>query len=121
MKNSSILKEYTERVEALVEWLPPLEERKKKIEEINEEFYQEYGNNLPPVLLDKLGTWLLREVYADKRVNKIQLEEYPVLSTYQMDRRGRKEVLLDEEETISCLNFHVKNNSTRRAVDKPEE
>lgn len=120
MKNSSILKVYEERIEAIMEMLPPLEDRKRIIEEINEEFYQEFGHNLPPVLLDRLGTWLMREIYADKRVNKMQLEEYPVLSVYQQDRRGRKEVLLNEEDTLSCLNFHVKNNSTRRAVDKPE-
>ena len=123
MFNNTVLNKYEERVEAVTEYLPPLEERYRIIEEINEDFFKEHGENLPAYLLDKLGSWVLREVYADKRVNKIQLEEYPVLTSFQMGRRARREVLVQEEKTISNLGFHSKNNSlwlSKKEVDLHE-
>ena len=78
----------------MVQLIPALDERKKAIEELNEECYQELGRFLAPDILDKLGDWLLHEVHSDKSTNKAQTAEYPVLSKYQIKRRNRKSVLM---------------------------
>ena len=71
---------YIKRVEEVVQTIPPIEERKILIELINEEYYKETGNFLPSFLLEMFGTWLLQEVYGDRRTNKVAIDEFPVLS-----------------------------------------
>lgn len=89
-----------------------IEERKKIIKEVADAYYEETGNILPSYLADMFANWLLKEVYADKRVNKVLLEEYPILSENQLLRRNRKTVLIPEENTLDTLNFHLRNNSS---------
>ena len=103
---------YFKRVEEMIQHTPPIEERKKVIELINEEYYKETGNFLPSFLLEMFGTWLLQEVYADKRTNKVAMDEFPVLSENQMIRRKRKMVQINDECTLETLNFHLRNNSS---------
>ena len=55
---------YFKRVEELIQTIPPIEERKQTIEEMNEEYYQETGDFLPNFILEMFGTWLLQEVYG---------------------------------------------------------
>ena len=81
---------YFKRVEELIQTIPPIEERKQTIEEMNEEYYQETGDFLPNFILEMFGTWLLQEVYGDRRTNKVAIDEFPVLSENQMLRRKRK-------------------------------
>lgn len=103
---------YYKRVEEIIQTIPPIEERKIIIESINEEYYKETGSFLPSFLLEMLGTWLLHEVYADKRTNKVALEEFPILSENQLLRRKRKIVYVDNEEILETLNYHLRNNSS---------
>ena len=112
---------YFKRVEELIKYVPPLEERKQIIETLNEEYYKETGNFLPSFLLEMLATWLLHEVYSDKRTNKVILDEFPVLSENQMLRRKRKMVQIDNEATLETLNFHLRNNSsTSKRPESPD-
>lgn len=120
-QRNSINTRYFERVEALVETLPSLEERFEMIESIGEEYYQETGDSLPAIILEMLGTWYMKEVYTDNRRNKVSLEEFPVLSEYQMYRRNRKRTLIEGEKDLSNLDFHLKNNSRTRGNKCNEE
>lgn len=124
MKNyqrNSIYNKYFKKVEDAIEMLPPLEERFKKIEELVEEYFQETGGQLPPMLLEMLGTWYMKETYSDNRRNKIALEEFPVLSEHQMYRRNRKRTLMETESDLSILDYHLRNNSRTRGRKFNEE
>ena len=112
---------YIKKVEEVVQILPPIEERKIIIETINEEYYKETGNFLPSFLLEMFGTWLLQEVYADKRTNKVALDEFPVLSENQMLRRRRKVVQIEDEYVLETLNFHLRNNSSTSKMEQSHE
>lgn len=119
MKNyqrNSIYDKYFERVEEMIESLPSLEERFMQIEEVAEEYFQETGEQLPAILLERLGTWYMQETYSDNRRNKASLEEFPVLSEYQMYRRNRKRTLMETEADLSILDYHLKNNSRTRGT-----
>lgn len=117
-----ITDKYIKRVEEVVQTLPPIEERKMLIELINEEYYRETGNLLPSFLLEMFGTWLLQEVYGDRRTNKVAIDEFPVLSENQMLRRKRKMVQIEDEYTLETLNYHLRNNSsTSKRQETPEE
>ena len=116
MKNS-IIDKYVLRVEEMIQTLPPIEERHSSIIKINDEFYAEVGENLPSYLLEMLGTWYLKEIYSDNRSNKVALEEYPVLTEHQLYRRGRKNVLIEEEAVLDTIKYHRTNNSST-ALDK---
>lgn len=124
MKNyqrNSIYNKYFKKIEEAIEVLPPLEERFKKIEELAEEYFKETGEQLPPMLLEMLGTWYMQEVYSDNRRNKIALDEFPVLSEHQMYRRNRKRTLMETEADLSILDYHLKNNSRTRGTKCNEE
>jgi hypothetical protein len=108
---NTLIDKYTKEVEQLVESLPPLDERKRIIEELDEECFKEVGEHLPAMLLELLGTWLLNETYTDTRCNKVALEEYPILSEHQLYRRGRKRVLIQEEATLDALQYHRTTNN----------
>lgn len=116
MKNT-ITDKYALRVEAMIQTLPTLEERYDSIVNINEEFMEEVGEVLPSPILEMLGTWYLRETYSDNRSNKVALEEYPVLTEHQLYRRGRKNVLIEEEAVLDTIKYHRANNSST-AIDK---
>ena len=113
---------YFKRVEELIQTIPPIEERKQTIEEMNEEYYQETGDFLPNFILEMFGTWLLQEVYGDRRTNKVAIDEFPVLSENQMLRRKRKMIQIEDEYTLETLNYHLRNNSsTSKRQETPEE
>ena len=113
---------YFKRVEEVIQTLPPIEERKNIIVEMNEEYYRETGGVLPSFILEMFGTWLLQEVYGDRRTNKVSIDEFPVLSENQMLRRKRKMVQIQDEYTLETLNFHLRNNSsTSKRQETPEE
>lgn len=119
MKNyqrNSIYDKYFERVEEMIESLPSLEERFMQIEEVAEEYFQETGEQLPVILLERLGTWYMQETYSDNRRNKTSLEEFPILSEHQMYRRNRKRTLMETEVDLSILDYHLKNNSRTRGT-----
>lgn len=119
MKNyqrNSIYDKYFERVEEMIESLLSLEERFMQIEEVAEEYFQETGEQLPVILLERLGTWYMQETYSDNRRNKTSLEEFPILSEHQMYRRNRKRTLMETEVDLSILDYHLKNNSRTRGT-----
>lgn len=122
MNQNSIINKYHTKVETVIQETPSIEERKKIIEALNEEHYQEVGEHLPAYLLEMLGTWLLKETYSDKRTNKVAVEEFPILTESQMLRRNRKVVHIPEEYTLEILNYHLRNNSsTSKRNEEPKE
>ena len=108
------MNEFKQKAEIMVMNIPPLQERMKQIEALNEECYQTTGKFLSSDILNLLGDWLLHEYHSDKTPNKADLTEYPILSKYQIKRRNRKIVLIGEEENLSMVSYHLKNNSTIR-------
>ena len=121
MNQNSIINKYQSMVEQIIQDTPPIEERKQIIEALNEEHFQEVGEQLPSYLLEMLGTWLLKEVYSDKRTNKVAVEEYPVLTESQILRRRRKVVQIEHEQTLEVLNYHLRNNSSTSKRDEEKE
>lgn len=109
---NQITSKYLNKIEELMALETTIEERKKIIESLNNEYFNEVGEVLPAFILEILGTWLLKEVYGDKRTNKVTAEEFPVLSENQLVRRKRKIVYIGEEHIIETLNYHLRNNSS---------
>lgn len=105
---------YRDKARDMMEYVPPLDDRKRMIEELNEECYADLGEFLASDVLQELGNWLLHEYHADRTNNKAAKSEYPVLSKYQIKRRKRQVVLMDCERSLSTLAYHIKNNSTFR-------
>lgn len=112
MKNNSIIDRYTKIVEEYVGLDIPIEHRYIRIEDLNERFFAEVGENLPSFLLEMLGTWCLKETYTDKRTNKVAVEEFPILTESQLLRRRRKTVQINDEYVLETLNYHLRNNSS---------
>lgn len=114
------MQRFREKAHEMTNEVPALEERKKAIESLNEECYRELGKFLAPDILDHLGDWLLHESHTNTDAYKVAREEYPVLSKYQIKRRMRKSVLMADEDSLSTLAYHIKNNSTFRNKDRRE-
>lgn len=122
MQKNSINERYFDMVELIIQDVPSIEVRKQIIEELNEEYFQEVGEQLPPYMLEMLGTWLLKETYSDKRTNKVAIEEFPILTESQILRRRRKVVQIEHEQTLEVLNYHLRNNSsTSKRNEEPSE
>lgn len=115
---NNYVEKYLSKVEEIQQTLPPLEERYNLIVTLNEEYRAEVGENLPSFLLEMLGTWYIQETYSDKRTNKASIEEFPILSESQLFRRGRKTVLIDQEDSLEVLNYHLRNNSSTSKNEK---
>lgn len=67
------------------------EQRNTNADRLIESYFEVAGKIPPASALDRLGSYIMREDYEDKRNNKIQLTEYPTLSEDQLKRRDRKE------------------------------
>lgn len=89
---NSINDRYSARIEELIKYNLDIESKKLKIEEITEEYFCEVGEQLPNPLLYLLTEWFLADTLKSKAVDKVAKDEYPVLSTHQIKRRGRKQV-----------------------------
>lgn len=115
---NNCVEKYLSKVEEVTQYLIPLEDRYEVIVALNEEYREETGENLPSFLLEMLGTWYIQETYSDKRTNKVSIEEFPVLSESQLFRRGRKTVLIAQEDSLEVLNYHLRNNSSTSKNEK---
>lgn len=103
-----------DEIKEAVKETPPLEARKQFIEEINERWFQETGQFIPPYWLDVLGNWLLRETLTDKNSYKAAEEEYPILSEHQLYRRAQRTYLSESDDELSRLNYHRNINHSAR-------
>lgn len=115
--DNKTINKYINKVNEMVQTLPELEERKKMIEDLDNSYFEELGEHLPAGLLNTLGTWLLTEAYADKRTNKVKVEEYPILSQNQLLRRNRKMITIESEDTLEVINYHRQHNSSMTKKD----
>lgn len=106
MNANNILVEYEERIEELISVRPllELEERFRVVEEINEEFYQLTGQNLPCFMISRLSDWLLIEILNDRDVDKVSNSEFAILSPRQLRRRDKRESSV-EGEVMDYLNL----------------
>ena len=118
--NNNINEKYLNIIEQETSLLPPLEDRYKFIEEITDLYFQEVGEIMPGFFLEMLGTWYMDETYTDSRRNKVLLEEYPVLSKHQLQRRNKRNVYVDEEHTIDTMKYYKDNNLKRIITEENE-
>ncbi|EJV61776.1 hypothetical protein IEO_03071 [Bacillus wiedmannii] len=68
--------------------------RAKEIKSLTDAYVASIGQRPEPKQLERLADLLMREELSDSRPDKTTLEEYPILSEYQLDRRRDKEVPL---------------------------
>ena len=120
MNKFNINDRFTKMIDELMETRPPIEERKKIIDELNNMYFKEIERVLPYTMLERLGTWLLAETYSDTRANKASIEEYPILSEIQLYRRKRKNVLIQEEGTLDSIQYYKHNAVTKHHSYKKE-
>ena len=97
----------------------PLEEKKAKIEELNEQYYVATGENIPSWQLNLLGNWLLADILKDTSNTKSKNAEYPILSHHQEQRRERKVLLVDTEDKLDYIKHTRDNNLSRKRTTKP--
>lgn len=124
MIKNSVLAEFEGRIERIVAVrpVPPMEERFKIVEELNEKFYMRTEQNLPQFMLSQLTDWILIEVLNDRDVDKVTNSEFAILSPRQLRRRDRRENSV-EGEVMDYLNLkYVKNkDSLSKKVRKEAE
>lgn len=114
---NSINGRYTARVEELIRYNIPLDEKKAKIIDISEEYFVEVGEQLPSPLLYQLTEWFLHETLSVKNVDKVSRTEYPVLSLHQIKRRDRKQVSV-VSDTLDYLNITRGRESKKKTREK---
>lgn len=122
MIKNRMLAVFEDRIEELVDIRPLIElkERYRIIEDLNEEFYQMTGQNLPANLLSKLSDWVLMEVLIDKDVDKVTNSEFAILSPRQIRRRDKRENSV-EGGVMDYLNLkYVKNKDSLAKKVKKE-
>lgn len=69
----------------------PREERFVAIERLTYEYITATGKRPEPAQLDRLATLCLYEEVTDGRLNKMEVEEHPILSDRQQERRHGSE------------------------------
>lgn len=90
-----MIAEYEAKIEKLTKHKPSLPERYKAIEDLNEEYFQKTGNNLPSFLLTLLTNWILVEDLSSKDIDKVTNSQFPILSRRQLRRRKVRERCTD--------------------------
>jgi len=92
-------REYWEYIEYLLNTASEYsqEEKNSIVEEICEYYIRQTGYQIPNSMLSALADFLLDEVLADPRANKVSKTEYPILSFDQLRRRRSKLVPFDLE------------------------
>lgn len=91
--------------------LLPYEVRKQQVEDLTEDYFLKTGKRYSnSFFLDLLGTYLLADVIRDKRVHKVKLDEYPVLSFSQQQLRFQKEVRVGDQHLDHIVLKEVKNH-----------
>ena len=124
MIKNVVLADYADRLEELITVRPLVEfpVRCSAIENLNEDFYQATGQNLPAFMLSKLSDWLLMEILIDRDVDKVSNTEFAILSHRQLRRRDKRENSVDGG-VMDYLNLkYVKNkDSLSKKVKKESE
>lgn len=69
----------------------PREERFKTIEALTDKYIEATGERPDPAHLDRLATLCLYEEVTDGRLNKMEVEEHPIMSDRQRERRHNSE------------------------------
>lgn len=86
------------------------EQRVAAADQLIESYYEVSGKVPPPSALERLGSYIMREDYEDKRKNKSQKTEYPTLSERQQARRYEKEATFGDIEYVSSVVFGTKKS-----------
>lgn len=63
------------------------EQRMNAVEKLTDEYVMAHGDKPRGPLLERLADVILYEELSDKRPNKMQAEEYPIMSEWQRSRR----------------------------------
>ncbi|HDR8302819.1 TPA: hypothetical protein QC153_002179 [Bacillus cereus] len=97
--------------------LPPVEERNKQVEELDELYYNLTGRHPKSEQLQRLGDYILADTLRDKNTHKTKKEAYPVLSHTQQKLRNRKERRVGDNNLDFMKLKHVTNlPNTHRVI-----
>ena len=66
----------------------PRDARMQMVEGLTDAYVEQTGKTPDGPLLERLANVLLHEELSDKRADKMTLEEYPIMSDHQYDRRA---------------------------------
>lgn len=84
-------------------------ERIKLVDVYTKSYWQFTEREPQPARLKELADFILMDELADSHPDKVTRNEYPILTSKQVERRNRKTVLSGEETTTDYLN--VKYNT----------
>lgn len=79
------------------------EEKNQIAQSLTDNYRERNGHDMRPALLEGLADFILSDTLLDKRINKVQIEEYPILSERQLTRRDRREQIV-EADTMDYFN-----------------
>lgn len=83
-----VIDEYTKLLEGSAKW-NPRDYRMFIVEKMTDAYIEQTGRRPDVEVLERLTNVLLHEELTDKRADKMTLEEYPIMSDHQYDRRAR--------------------------------
>lgn len=90
-------------------------ERMAAVQALTDRYTQEHGTPPDPTQLEHLTDYILREELTDSRPDKVALEEYPIMSERQFERRRAQEIPLKaaEEYGADGRNYRVPKRRKR--------
>ncbi|PRT35340.1 hypothetical protein [Bacillus wiedmannii] len=92
--------------------------RAEEIKSLTDAYVGVVGERPEPKQLERLADLLMHEELSDSRPDKITLEEYPILSEYQLDRRRANEVPLIAAEEYGTDGRNYKPPLRRKRTRK---
>ena len=122
MINTDYKAQFAENVDAIIASnIEDRTERMASVKALIDRYISDY--NVPPDMaqLERLSNYILREELTDNRPDKVALEEYPIMSERQLERRRSSEVPLKvaEEYGADGRNYRVPKRrklSTREMI-----
>lgn len=83
-----VIDDYTMLLESSAK-LNPRDYRMFIVEKMTDAYIEQTGLRPDGVILERLANVVLHEELSDKRADKMTLEEYPIMSDHQYDRRAK--------------------------------
>ena len=97
-----------------------VEQRNENANSLIESYFQQFGDVPASSALERLGSYIMREDYEDKRPDKISKTEYPVMSEQQEQRRMRREPTSSGIDLFTADNSAGKRSGTQIDVKSGE-
>lgn len=122
MNNTDFKTQFYEDVTAIISAdISDRTERMAAVQTLTDRYMTAHGKAPDEAQLERLANYILREELTDTRPDKVTLEEYPIMSERQLERRRAQEVPLKvaEEYGADGRNYRVpkrRKRSTREMI-----